>query len=500
MISMDLIKNREDVRSLMQKAIKDNDTDGFYQALDAMLSCIQEDLQQSYEQQISGLRQEVDSRVLTARGVRQLTTKERDYYQKVIEAMKTRDPKQALANVDVTMPETVIESVFEDLRSQHPLLAAINFIPATGRVRMLINTNGKQEAQWGELCDSIVKELLAGFKEVDSGLLKLSSFLPVCKASLDMGPEWLDRFVRETLYESLAAGLEVGFVTGNGKQQPIGMNRQVGEGVTVTGGVYPEKPKITVTDLSPDTVGNLLSLLAVDPYGKGRTVRDVLLIVNPQDYYQKVMPATTVMAPDGTYRNDVLPYPMKVIQSGALDRGNAILGLGYRYFAAAGMDKAGRIEYSDHYQFLEDNRVYLIKLYANGQAKDDNAFLSLDISGLRPAIWKVEQVTAPAASTDATLSGLKIGNLELSPVFASGTKSYTATTTNVSNVVTAIPANAGAEIEVKIADADGDESFEIDNGTAAKWYDGENTLTVKVTAADGTTTDTYTVTVTKSGG
>ena len=109
-------------------------------------------------------------------------------------------------------------------------------------------------------------------------------------------------------------------------------------------------------------------------------------------------------------------------------------------------------------------------------------------------------MTAPAASKDTTLSGLKIGNLELSPVFASGTKSYTATTTNVSNVVTAIPANAGAEIEVKIADADGDESFEIDNGTAAKWYDGENTLTVKVTAADGDTTDTYTVTVTKSGG
>ncbi len=496
MTAMD-IRNRDDIRVLMQKAIKDGDTEGFYQALDQMLTAIQTDLQQSYENQLNGLRQDLDSRVLTARGVRQLTTQEKDYYQKVITAMKAPDPKQALVNVDVVMPETVIDSVFEDLRANHPLLSVINFIPATGRVRMLVNTNGRQEALWGDLCDEIVKELLAGFKEVDSGLMKLSAFLPVCKASLELGPEWLDRFVRETLYEALAAGLEVGIVTGTGNKMPIGMNRQVGDGVTVKGGVYPEKAKIAMTDLSADTVGNLLSLLAVDTNGKSREVRDVILVVNPQDYYQKVMPATTVMAPDGTYRNDVLPYPMRVIRSGALDRGCAVLGLGYRYFAAAGMDKAGRIEYSDHYQFLEDNRVYLIKLYANGQAKDNNAFLYLDISGLRPAVWKVEQVTAPAASGNAELSDLKLGAAALNESFAGGTTTYTSTTTNASNVITAIPADAGAEIEILVDPPTGD-PYEIDNSTAVTWETGETTVTINVTAADGKTKKAYTVTVTKS--
>ena len=38
----------------------------------------------------------------------------------------------------------------------------------------------------------------------------------------------------------------------------------------------------------------------------------------------------------------------------------------------------------------------------------------------------------------------------------------------------------------------------IDNGSAATWTTGANTVTVKVTAADGTTTKSYTVTVTKS--
>ncbi|MCI9165626.1 MAG: hypothetical protein HFF64_06460, partial [Oscillospiraceae bacterium] len=39
---------------------------------------------------------------------------------------------------------------------------------------------------------------------------------------------------------------------------------------------------------------------------------------------------------------------------------------------------------------------------------------------------------------------------------------------------------------------------EIDNGTAASWQDGSNTVEVTVTAEDGKTSRSYTVTVTKS--
>ena len=104
------------------------------------------------------------------------------------------------------MPETVIDSVFDDLREAHPLLSHIGFLSTGGAIKMLMNTNGRQEAQWGALTDTIVKELLSGFKEVNATLLKLSAFLPVCKAMLDLGPEWLDNYVRQILYEALANG------------------------------------------------------------------------------------------------------------------------------------------------------------------------------------------------------------------------------------------------------------------------------------------------------
>lgn len=483
---------REKVREAMQQAIRANDTEAFQKAFDQMMTCVGDDIREENEAQLEQLRRDIDNKVLASRGVRQLTTTERGYYQKLGEAMGAKDPKQALSNLTVVMPETVIDSVFEDLRTRHPLLEKIRFIPSGAAIKMIMNTNGYQTATWGNLCDEIVKELSSGFKEVETGLFKLSAFIPICKAMLDLGPDWLDRYIREVLYEALSNGLEAGIVAGNGNNQPIGMTRQVGDDVTVTGGVYPEKAKISISDLSPATLGNLISIMAADPNGKSRQVRDLILVVNPQDYFQKVMPATTLMAPDGSYRNDVFAYPMTVVQCPALKRGEAVLGIAPRYFAAAGMATSGNIEYSDHYHFLEDDRVYLIKTYANGMPMDNNAFLFLDISGLQPATWKVEMVNGPTPSSDATLSDLKLGSLTLSPAFGSSINSYSTATTNARNTITAYPSDAGAAIQVLV------NGTEVDNGTSATWQEGNNTVTVNVTAADGAAKKTYTVTVTKS--
>lgn len=492
MISEDLNQKREDIRAKMQQALIANDNEGFTQAMDEMSALAAEDVLQQARAEIEGLRQDTDAHILANRGVRQLTSEERTYYQKVIEAMKAPDVKQALNNVDLTLPKTTMNAIFDELQTRHPLLNYIQFIPTTGLTEMIMNTNGYQEALWGDLCDEIVKEVSSGFKIVNMALLKLSALLYLCKAMLDLGPEWLDNYVRQVLYEALANGLEAAIVAGDGNKKPIGMNRQVGDNVTVTGGVYPAKAKITVNDLSPATIGNLLSIISIDPNGKSRVPRDLILLVNPADYYQKVMPATTLMAPDGSYRNDVLPYPMRIIQTPALERGNAILGMGYKYFAGVGMDRGGRIEYSDHAAFVEDQRVYIIKLYANGFPMDNNAFLNLDISGLQPAAWKVINVDPPTPSTDATLNDLKIGSLTLTPAFAAATTTYTASTTNATNTVTAIPNNANASIAITV------NNTAIDNGTAATWTTGANTVKIVVTAQDGKTTDTYTVTVTKS--
>lgn len=391
------LRTREQIRQSMMQALKDNDTEAYSKAFDEMMQRVAADLSADQEQRFEEMRQHSDAAILAQRGVRQLTSEERKYYMAVIEAMKSADPKQALTAPNLVLPTTTVNAVFDELQTRHPLLSRINFRPSGGAVELITATNGLQQAQWGELCDDIVKELLAGFVKVDTMLLKLTAFLPVCRATLDLGPEWLDDFVRQVLYEALANGLEYGIVAGTGNKEPIGMNRQVGPNVTITGGVYPLKAAIPITDLQPETLGTILAAMAVDASGKARQVRDVILLVNPQDYFTKIFPATTIMGPDGTYRNDVLPFPMTVMQSFAVTKGQAIIGLAYRYFAAAGTQREGRIEYSDHYRFLEDERVYTIRVYANGMPMDNTAFQVLDITNLAPLSYRVQLVSSSSS-------------------------------------------------------------------------------------------------------
>nr|DAE98734.1 MAG TPA: major capsid protein [Caudoviricetes sp.] len=482
---MNQIRDRDAIRASMQEALKNNDTDGFYAAMDEMILSIE----QAVRADNDAYRSEQDTRILAERGVRQLTSAERKYYNKVIEAMRSTDPKAALTNLDVVMPETVINSVFDELRTRHPLLSRINFMATNGKIKFLMNTNGEQKAVWGTLTDAITKELASGFKEVDATLMKLSAFLPVAKSMLDLGPEWLDRYIREVLYEALANGLEAGIVDGNGQNQPVGMSREA-DVAKSSGGIFPQKAKIVVNEFTPSTMGKLVALLAKDPKGQPRSVGNFILVVNPQDYYEKVMPATTMLRSDGTYRSDVLPIQADIIQSSALSRGDAIFGMADRYFAAAGTDTDGKILFSDDYKFLEDQRMYLIKAYANGLPKDNVSFLFLNISGLRPLVLTVQQETAPTASTDATLSS--IDGLTLSPTFAASTGTYTAATTNAADVVTAYPSDINATVQLTLG------AKIIENGSAVKWTDGTNTLKVNVVAEDGTTKKTYTITVTKS--
>lgn len=487
-------RDRKAINDRFMEAVKNNDSEAFLASLDELFASVGQQIRAEYEE----VANVTDRSILAQRGVRQLTTEERDYYKELGAAMLAKNPKQALTNLSVTMPVTIIEAVFDELENSHPLLQLIDFRPTTAAYRIVTVDNGEQQALWGELCDDIVKELLANFVSVDGMLMKLSAFLPVCKAAMELGPEWLDRMVRQVLVEALRNGLEAGIVAGTGNKMPIGMNRQVGENVTVTGGVYPLKEMIKVNNLDKVTYGRLLALLAVDPSGKARRIERVVLIVNPADYFAKVMPATTIMAPDGTYRSDVMPFPTTVVQSSAVEVGEAIVGLAYRYIGliGAGRGEDGVIEYSDHYQFLEDNRVYLIKLFANGMPKDNNAFLRLDISDLVPTYMQVETITPAAASADATLVALRLGSATLSPAFAAETTAYTATTSNASNTINAVPADAGASIEISVTA--GGTTTKYANGQAITWAAGENVVTVNVTAEDGTATKAYTVTVTKS--
>ena len=434
--------------------------------------------------------QQMDNQVLLARGARQLTTKEKEFAQMLIDS---GDPRQSIADINKAYPESIIDTVVSELKNEHRLLAIIDFVNTKTITKWIYTDSAIDRATWGELGGSITKEISAVIKSLDITLNKLAAFVPVPKDMIDFGPAWVVTLVIEMLKESIAAGLEQAIIDGDGKNKPAGMTRDISSFDSTNG--YSRKSAVPLKKIVPSTYNAIVAMVAVKPNGKSRKIPKVIFVCNPVDYLTKVLPATTVRAADGTYNKEIFPFPTETIQSEEIEQGKAVIGVPTQYFVGIGTSKDGKIEYSDDYQFIEDNRVYKIKLNANGKPKDNMSFVYVDISQLEPANLEISVVNSasapiPTNEVDATLKSLKISNKTLTPTFDAGAKTYTLSTTDATNTITAVANSSTATIVINNGDTT------VSNGSAATWTDGENTVTITVT--DGNDVETYTVTVTKS--
>ncbi|OAT73759.1 phage major capsid protein [Parageobacillus thermoglucosidasius] len=360
-------KNEAEMKENLLKALNGGDEKEIAEALTKFANSIQEKIIAEAKKAVN--EDLTDQQAMAARGLKPLTKEEMTYYNEVIQG-------QGFDGVEKLVPATVIDRVFEDLVRDHELLQNIEFVNTTGITEWILKKGDIPTAWWGRLPSEIKEILDEGFEKVNTELFKLSAFLPVAKAMLDLGPVWLDKYVRTVLTEAMAIGLEDAIIRGTGKEQPIGMMKDLAG--AVVDGVYPDKTATALTDLSPKSLGQHV-MAPLTKNGK-RKVNQVLFVVNPLDYWEKIFPETTILTQNGTYVYGVLPIPAKVIQSVSVPQGRLIAGLGKDYFLGVGSSR--KIEYSDEVRFIEDERVYVTKQYANGRPKDNDSFLVFDITNL----------------------------------------------------------------------------------------------------------------------
>ncbi len=483
MKNLDMLQlKKAEIANKLNQAMKDGNEESFQQAFTEYTDILQE----AVMAEAKGLVQSADNTILTGRGARALTSQEIKYYEGLIEAWKSKNPQQALTLIDEALPKTVIDSIFEDIVESHPLLNAINFQDTGILVEILVSTqNGRHMATWGKLCDDITKQLAAGLDVIKLDQKKLSAFIPVAKAMLEIGPVWIDRYVRTILAEAIANGLEEAIIDGDGLDEPTGMRRNPAGPLDSADG-YPLLVAVPLAEITPATYGGLIAALATGPNGLTRTISEVLFIVNPVDYFTKLMPATTFLV-NGTWINNIFPFPTRVVQSVHCPQDEAIIGLGKRYFFGLGTGKGGKIEYSDHYKFLDDDRYYLTKLYGNGKPLDAVSFKRLDISALKPHY----PIIRATPFVDARLASLTVaaGVIEISPAFGSDIHYYTADTSNAGDVVAATAIDS--DNAVVTATLNG-ETASLDSSLT--WVEGQNVVVITVT--NGDTVEVYVLVVT----
>lgn len=337
---------------------------------------------QAYANMIDGLAEDVLSEARKAAreeaeaGTKsKLNAEQRKFFNEINTEVGYKDEK--------LLPETTINQIFEDLVTEHPLLDAIGIFNAGPRVKFLrAETSGT--VVWGKIFGEIKGQLDAAFSDETDIQDKATAFVVVPKDLKDLSVDWIERFVRLQITEAFAVGLEVAFLTGDGNDKPVGMNRQVGDDVSITGGVYPVKEPQGLLEIDKMAVGkenlNVMSQVkrfhSTKENGKQlNTAGKLYLVVSPEDAVDLDVAFTSVA--NGVYVRN-MPYSIKVIESEAQDQGQVLSFVRGRYDAAVGGGVT--IRKFDQTLALEDLDLYTAKQFAYGKAKDNKA----------TAIWTLE--------------------------------------------------------------------------------------------------------------
>ena len=351
--------------------------------------------------------QREDTAALAGRNQHVLTAEERKYYEALIQAGLSSNPQQALTSlIPNGMPMTILEDVYREIQDTHPLLQAVNYINVGYLTRWILPNNAADAAVWGPINATITKEIDAAFTTIELTQNKLSAFSQIELDMLQLGPAFLDNYVRTFLAEAISIGLEKAIVTGTGKNEPIGLDCVIGNNVAIGNDGYSKKTPVALNGFDPETYGAVLATaFAETELGNKRSFDKVVLICSQEDYLNKVMPASTVLTTNGNYVSDVFPFPTEVIKSNYVPKryGNDVADHHYgiifipgEYDVLVGAGKTGAIEFTDEFKFLEDKRVLKTKIFATGRAKDATSAIIVNLDNMEPAYIYVKDMATTA--------------------------------------------------------------------------------------------------------
>lgn len=365
--------NFETKKTAYMNVVKDENStpEQLETAFNEMFTALQTDLT---EKITSEAKNEVhDAQILAARGQNVLTSTERKFFNEVIASGGFAE--------DTILPITTQERVFEDLVTEHPLLEAIG-LQDLGAITRYIYSDATKAYAWGALFGEIKGQISAAFREEQIGQLKLTAFAVIPKDMLELGPEYVERYVRTVLVESYSVGLEYGLVNGRGPAQnePIGLMKDVS---AETGAVTTKTSSGTLTfapsergEVVAKELGGVVVALSKDAKDKARKVSNkIVMVVNPIDAI-KVQIGNTIQTANGQWVT-TLPYNITPTESEEVPEGKALFFVKGAYLAAiAGGYKINKF---DETLAIEDARLYTMKQFANGKPKDNKTALVFDL-------------------------------------------------------------------------------------------------------------------------
>lgn len=381
--------NNENYNELKTKAIKMlNESEDKPTALAEVVEMFAEEKHKDLinEIQTQAIKAAADSNYLNKLGLRILNKEEEQFYEKF------KDIKQAISGSQIDLiPTSIVDLTLENVKESEPILKLIKFAPA-GVKRWIVAEKSGSYA-WSGITASLSGELTPNITGLVTDICKLDAYLVIPKAIRNLSYQFMDKYFMAILQEALQAGLAYGYLCGNGKNQPIGIYKQLDR--TNEDGTHKDKTVNTdLTKFSPK--GLAAAKISLTNSGK-RILGKIYLVCNPEDRANYVDPA--ILDDQGnlvsSYKN------LEVIECTENPKGKAALTLEGKY--TMGMDGIEISEYKET-KAIEDADLIVGKVNANGRAVADNVAYVFDVTKLEeyvPTIKTISTVVSlPETKTD----------------------------------------------------------------------------------------------------
>lgn len=320
----------------------------------------------------------VDHDVLMARGANVLTSQEKKFFNEVVHSGGFES--------DIILPETVVDRIFEDLTTNHPLLSELN-IQNAGLLTRIIKSEPSGAAVWGKVFGEIKSQLDAAFREEKITQSKLTAFVVLPKDLDKFGPTWTEAYVRTQIVETFAVALENGFINGAGptKDEPIGLVRDLKKAVDPTDGHAKKdiagKLTFASSEITVKELSQVMKYLSTKENGRAVNISGkVVMLVNPVDAWD-IKALYTFLNANGVYVT-VLPFNLRIVESEFVTQGELIAFVNDRYDAYT----AGQVQINKFTETLalEDCNLYTAKQFAFGKADDNKvaAIYTLELANV----------------------------------------------------------------------------------------------------------------------
>lgn len=407
--------------------------------------------------------------------------------------------RRSVTGGDLLIPEVLLDLIRENILDYSKLLRRVRVVPVSGTARQPI-MGTIPEAVWTEACGAL-NELQFSINEVEVDGYKVGGYVSVCNATLEDSDGVLLAAIIEGMGAAIGIALDKAILFGTGVKMPLGIATRLAQKSQPEDYPANARPWVDlsssniITVPSESATGKTLfqQLVLASGAAKGRYSRGEWFWAMNEATHTKVVAEAANVDGNGaivSVTNGTMPIvggDLVVFSDDVIPANTIIAGYGDLYLLA---ERAGTsVGYSDLPLYIQDRTVVKGTARYDGLPVIAEGFVAIGL-GTAPttSMSFAQDVANPVV---AALQSLTIGGLSLSPAFSTGTDTYTATTTNAQDAISAVP-TMGASVTVKVGKA------RVQNGANATWAEGENV--VSITVNNGDNSKVYTVTVTKNGG